>query len=56
MVKLQKTSCNFGAIPRSAADRQNFTKLGAFELIWAFYSGRPGESKVIYCRLGPPKA
>jgi hypothetical protein len=30
-------------------ERQDFVELGALELNWAFYSGRPGESKVLDC-------
>jgi hypothetical protein len=46
MGNFQKISSNCGAIPRNAEERQDFVELGAFELIRAFFSGRPWESGV----------
>ena len=49
MVKFQKTSCNFCAIPRDAAERENFAELGATDPKRAFGSGHAWDSKIIYC-------
>ena len=34
---------NFLPPPTPTVERQDFEELGAFELSWAFYSGRPWE-------------
>jgi hypothetical protein len=51
MGSFQKTTCNFGAAPRRAAERENFAELDATDLKRAFGSGKPWESKVITVRL-----
>jgi hypothetical protein len=49
MVKFQKNSCDFCAAARRTAKRQDVVELGATDLKRAFGSGRPWESKVMYC-------
>ena len=49
MVDFQKSSCNFSAPRRPTVIRQDVVELGATDLKRGFDSGRPGESKVMYC-------
>ena len=50
--EILENSCDFSPAPTHTVERQHFVELGAFELICAFYSGRPWESsRKLYCRL-----
>ena len=49
MVNFQKSSCNFLPTPTQTVIRQDVVELGAIDLKLGFDSGRPWESKVMYC-------
>ena len=49
--KKKKTSSNFCAAARRTTKRQDIVELGATDLKRAFGSGKPWESKFMYCFL-----